>query len=303
MTKYKNMLLLLLTATIWGVAFVFQSKGADVMKPFAFNFIRFLIGGVTLTVVLLIRKPFIRKSNEQKRSSKTLLIGGISCGVAMFVATNFQQFGIQYTSAGKAGFITAFYIIFVPILGLFFKKKSHILMWVAVAIAIVGLYFLCINEELTLGVGDILVFCCALTFSGHILVVDHFSPLCDGVKMSCIQFYVCGILSGISMLFFEPSTMQQSLSALASWGAWQALLYTGVCSSGIAYTLQIVGQKGLNPTIASLIMSLESVIAAIAASIIIGQLMSTREIIGAVLMFGAIVLAQLPPDLLKRRKC
>ena len=219
---------------------------------------------------------------------QALADSGVCCGVCLFAASNFQQFGIRYTTVGKAGFITACYIVIVPVIGIFLKKACGRLLWVSVAMAVVGLYFLCMTESLTVGKGDFLVFICALLFSLHILVIDYFSPRTDGVKMSCIQFFVCGILSGIAMLFTEEPHLADIFAA------WIPILYAGIMSCGVAYTLQIVGQKGMNPTVASLILSLESCISVLAGWAILGQKLSVRELSGCLIMFGAIILAQLP---------
>ncbi len=298
----KNSLILLLTATIWGIAFVAQSEGGDAVGAFTFNSTRSLIGSLVLIPVIFLLNKINPKDNEDESGvssensssgnifsrNRTLILGGISCGICFFLASNFQQLGIQYTSVGKAGFITACYIVIVPILGLFMKKKCSPFIWAAVAMALVGLYLLCITDGFSIGKGDILVLICAVLFSLHILIIDYFSPKVDGVKMSCIQFFICGVLSAIPALIFE----HPQLSAFQ--GAWGAILYAGVMSCGVAYTLQIVGQKNMDPTVASLILSLESCISVLAGWIILGQKLSMREIIGCVVMFTAIVLAQLP---------
>ena len=290
----KNSLLLLLTATIWGVAFVAQSVSMDYIGGFTFNAIRNIIGAITLVPVILIfskQDPAAEQNPaDRQQARKTLITGGICCGILLCLASNFQQFGIKYTTVGKAGFITACYIIIVPIIGIFLKKKCSPFIWIAVLLSLGGLYLLCISpgEGFSIGKGDTLVLICAVLFSFHILTVDHFSPLVDGVKMSCIQFLVCGILSGIPALIFENPNITNILQA------WIPILYAGILSCGVAYTLQIVGQKGMNPTVASLIMSLESCISVIAGWLILGQNLSGREIFGCVLMFGAIMLAQLP---------
>lgn len=290
----KNSLLLLLTATIWGVAFVAQSVSMDYIGGFTFNAIRNIIGAITLVPVILIfnkQDPAADQSPaDRQKARKTLITGGICCGILLCLASNFQQFGIKYTTVGKAGFITACYIIIVPIIGIFLKKKCSPFIWIAVLLSLGGLYLLCISpgEGFSIGKGDTLVLICAVLFSFHILTVDHFSPLVDGVKMSCIQFLVCGILSGIPALIFENPNITNILQA------WMPILYAGILSCGVAYTLQIVGQKGMNPTVASLIMSLESCISVIAGWLILGQNLSSREIFGCVLMFVAIMLAQLP---------
>ena len=219
---------------------------------------------------------------------RTLWLGGVCCGVMLCVASCFQQIGIMYTTVGKAGFITAFYIIIVPLLGLLFGKRCGLFVWIGVLLALVGLYFLCITESLTVEFGDFLIFVCAILFSIHILIIDFFTLRADGVKMSCIQFFVCGGLCAIPMLLFESPDLSQLFAA------WKPILYAGVLSSGVAYTLQIVGQKGMNPTVASLILSLESVVSVLAGLILLNQHLSTRETVGCVFMFCAIVLAQLP---------
>lgn len=291
MNQKKNLFLLLLTAMIWGTAFVAQSVGMDHIGPFTFNAARSLVAGVALLPVLAIfgRTKSPEQRQQERSSRKTLLLGGISCGLALGVASSLQQLGLQFTTVGKAGFITALYIVIVPILGLFFHKKVGGKLWISVAIAIVGLYLLCMSGSLRLEKGDFLVLLCAVCFSVHIMVIDHFSPKVDGVQMSCIQFFAAGLFSAVCMLAVEgvPDLHAVGIS-------WKPILYAGVLSSGVGYTLQIIGQKGVNPTVASLVLSLESVISVLAGWIILGQSMSGREVLGCVLMFGAILLAQLP---------
>lgn len=294
----KNSLLLLLAAVIWGIAFVAQSVGMDYVGGFTFNAVRSLIGSAVLVPLILIPGQKISDNSEiseaaasttsgiQKR--KDLIIGGISCGICLCLASNFQQFGIKYTTVGKAGFITACYIVIVPIIGLFLGKKCSKFIWAAVAMALIGLYLLCITDGFSIGKGDLLVLVCAFLFSIHILVIDHFSPKADGVKLSCIQFLTCGILSAIPALILEHPQVSSILAA------WQPILYAGVMSCGVAYTLQVIGQKNMNPTVASLILSMESCISVLAGWIILGQQLSTKEILGCVIMFAAIILAQLP---------
>lgn len=289
--KLKNALLLLLTATIWGVSFVAQSVGMEYVEPFTFNGIRSIIGGVVLLPVIALfgKKEEGLSPARRKQERKTLITGGIACGAMLCAASNFQQFGVKYTTVGKAGFITACYIILVPILGLFLKKKCSPMIWGAVAMSVAGLYLLCMEGDgFSISKGDSLVLICAVLFSLHILVIDYYSPMADGVKLSCIQFFVCGILSLGMMALFEKPVMANIFAA------WAPILYAGVMSCGVAYTLQIVGQKGVNPTIASLILSLESSISVLAGWLILGQKLSGRQITGCVIMFGAIVLAQIP---------
>lgn len=307
----KNSLCLLLAATIWGIAFVAQSVGMEYVGPFTFNGVRSLIGAAVLVpVIFILNQSKKTGSNSSSNAvstasgssssatqntvtaspynSRDLWLGGIACGVALFAASNFQQFGIQYTTVGKAGFITACYIVIVPIIGLFLGKKCSPFIWAAVVMALVGLYLLCITDGFSIGLGDVLVLICAVLFSLHILVIDHFSPKADGVKLSCIQFLVCGILSTILALILEHPQISSILTA------WLPILYAGVMSCGVAYTLQIVGQKNVNPTVASLILSLESCISVLAGWVILGQKLSAKELIGCVIMFAAIILAQLP---------
>lgn len=294
--KTKNALILVLTAFIWGTAFVAQSVGMDYLEPFTFNGVRSLIGGAALLPCIAILQKMNRKdgvgkepgSGDVRRERKDMVFGGIACGLLLFAASSLQQIGIQFTTAGKAGFITACYIVIVPVLGIFLKKKIGWKVWAAVAIALAGLYFLCMTEKFTVGKGDVLIFACALVFSLHILVIDYFSPKVDGVKMSCIQFFVCGIASLPFMFLLETPKIGAMLNG------WLPLLYAGVMSCGVGYTLQIIGQKDMNPAIASLILSLESCFSVLAGWIVLGERLSARESIGCVLMFAAIILAQIP---------
>lgn len=299
--KVRNSILLVITAFIWGVAFVAQSAGGDAVGPYTFNCIRFLIGGtVLLPVILLLDKLKLSgRKPVTKSEKKTLLLAGVSCGVILAASSLVQQLGLYYgTTAGKAGFLTACYILIVPVLGLFLKKKCGINVWIGVILALVGLYLLCMNDSFSLDFSDTLVLLCAFSFSFHILIIDHFSPLVDGVRMSCIQFFVAGIVCAIPMFFVEMGHSVTGIvnwaPALASWDAWLPILYAGVMSCGIAYTLQIVGQEGLNPTTASLLMSLESVFSVLAGWMILGEKMSAKELVGCGLLFIAIILAQIP---------
>ena len=291
----KNVTMLLLTAFIWGVAFVAQSVGMNYIEPFTFNCVRSVIGGIVLIPCIMFLDHLKQKEEGTKEKhsmsdseKKTLLVGGICCGIALCVASNLQQFGVKYTTVGKAGFITALYIVLVPIFGIFLKKKAGIKIWISVAIFVAGLYLLCMTEKLTISKGDCLVLLCAVVFSIHILVIDYFSPKVDGVRMSCIQFLVTGILSAVPMMLFEKPQISAIIAAAVP------VLYAGVMSCGVAYTLQIIAQKDADPTVASLILSLESVFSVLAGWVILGQVLSVREILGCVLMFAAIILAQLP---------
>ncbi len=290
--KIRNAVLLAVAALIWGIAFVAQSVAMDYIGPFTYNGIRSLIGGIVLIPVILISDANKKKRGEYvklgKKEKKNLIVGGVLCGICICVASNLQQAGIVGTDAGKAGFITALYIVIVPILGIFFKRKVSPVIWACVAVATAGMYFLCVSDKMSLSSSDLLVLMCAVAFSIHILVIDHYSPLADGVKLSCIQFFVCGIITSILMFIFEKPDINAILSA------YIPILYAGVLSCGVAYTLQIVGQKGLNPTVASLILSVESVFSVFAGWVILGQTLTGREIFGCALMFAAIIFAQLP---------
>lgn len=286
----KGNIILILTAFIWGTAFVAQSVGMDYVGPFTFITSRYIIGGIFLIPCIFLLDKLNRNNNKNAYdgNKKTLYIGGCSCGIVLFVASSFQQIGMQYTTVGKSGFITALYIIIVPILGLLFKKKVQKRVWFSVIIALIGLYLLCMKENFEISRGDFLILMCALCFSIHILVIDKFSPLVDGVRMSCIQFFVAGILGVIPMFIFE----KPELSSLIQ--AYSPILYAGVMSSGVAYTLQIIGQKYTSPVMATLIMSLESVFAALSGWLILGEILSVKELIGCILVFSAIIIAQLP---------
>lgn len=287
--QMRNSLLLLLTAFIWGAAFVAQSVGGEAVGCFTFNGVRSLIGALVLLPVIWLMDAKKKEELKEKEDQKTLITGGICCGVMLCIASNFQQFGISFTTVGKAGFITAMYILIVPILGLFMKKKPGLQVWLGVVLAVMGLYLLCMtSESFSLSKGDFLVLICAGFFSLHILIIDYFSPKVDGVRMSCIQFLVCGILSMVMAFIFETPEFSAILSG------WLPILYAGVLSCGVAYTLQIVGQKNMDPTVASLILSLESVFSVLAGWLILDQTLSLRELFGCVLMFLAIILAQLP---------
>ena len=291
----KSTIMLFLTALIWGMAFVAQSVGMNYIEPFTFTCIRSIIGGfVLIPCIWFLNRLNGKKADASKRAEapgekKILLTGGVCCGLALGIASNLQQFGVKYTTVGKAGFITALYIVLVPICGIFLKKKVGKRVWISVAVAVVGLYLLCITEKLSIGTGDLLVLLCAFVFTIHILVIDYFSPkVSDPVKLSCIQFCTAGIISAVPMWMFETPTLSNIIAAAGP------LLYAGVMSSGVAYTLQVVAQKDADPTVASLILSLESVFSMLAGWFILGQALSAKEFAGCALMFGAIILAQLP---------
>lgn len=297
--ELKHSLILLFASTIWGMAFVAQSKGGEYLAPYTFNGIRFLIGALTLLPVILFRE---KKVTRQKTEDKKLLWkAGIICGIVLAIASNFQQLGLSFgTSAGKAGFLTTTYIIFVPLLNfILFREKIGIKIWIGVLITLVGLYLLCINEGFSLELSDLLIFGSAVSYGGQILAVDKFANGVDPIKLSAIQFLVCGLLSSVIMIFVEtiPMGFANWLQAFNNIYAWIPLLYAAVLSSGVGFTLQVIGQKGLDPTIASLLMSLESVFAVLSGWFILKQVLSSREILGCILVFIAVVIAQLPSRL------
>lgn len=291
--KIRNSILLLLTAVIWGTAFVAQSVGMDYIGPFTFNAARFLIGGTVLIPLIVYRSkknPLLKNQTleEKRKNQKTAWIGGVCCGIALCGASLLQQMGIQHTTVGKAGFITTLYIIIVPLIELFFGKKIAKKIWLGAVMAVIGLYLLCINENFSIGKGDFLILVCAILFAIHILIIDHFSPKADGVVLSAIQFFVSGFISVIGAILVENPNPAAMLDAIVP------ILYAGVMSCGVAYTLQVIGQKNISPTVASMILSLESVIFVLAGWIILGEALSAKEIVGCVIVFMAVVLVQLP---------
>ena len=283
----------ILAAFIWGTAFVAQDMCADAIDAFTFNAVRSYIAVVVLLIIIFISDRLkkdtpVLTAAEKKRSRRDLLVGGLCCGTALAVASNFQQAGmVAGTDSGKAGFLTALYVVLVPLFGLFFKRKVNLSTWIAVVLSVVALYLLCIKGEFSLAPGDLLILVCAVCFAVHILVIDHFTAFCDGVKLSCIQFLFAGIISAICMFIFE------TVDFAAIWSCIMPLLYVGIFSCGVGYTLQILAQKDSNPTVVTILLSLESVFAVIAGAIILKQQMSVREYIGCVVMFAAVILAQI----------
>lgn len=295
-TSPKHALLLLLAAFVWGTTFVAQDAAADTIEPFTFLFSRSIIACLFLSLVIRIfdKKGIVTKKPSNPSEKKYLLTGGILCGCVLCFASYMQQAGMAYTTAGKAGFITALYIIFVPIAGIFFKKYPSPLLILSVILAVIGFYFLCLTESFSLSPGDARVLICSFAFTGHILVIDHFSPKVDGIRLSLLQFLVVSLLSFILMLLFEHP--DPALILRCSF----PILYAGIMSSGIGYTCQILGQEKVNPTIACLLMSLESVFSVLSSWLILGENMSSREILGCILVFAGVILAQLPSPFPKK---
>ena len=298
----KGSLILLLAAIIWGLAFVAQDKASLYIEPFTVNAMRSYVGGLALIPVAAVmskrkKVPLIPKD---KNDRKRLMLTGIACGTLLCIAANFQQFGIaaypvEAAASARSGFLTAMYILFVPIVGIFLKKKPGITVFIAVIIAVIGLYLLCFSGGIgSFYGGDLIVLTCAVAFTFHILCIDTLGQRVDGVKLSCVQFFTCGILSTILMFCFENPSIENVLKAGVP------LLYLGIMSSGVAYTLQIIGQQQCeNPTIASIVMSFESVFAALGGALF-GDVLTKKEILGCAVMFAAIIISQLPSPKLKK---
>lgn len=295
--KTRANLLLLLTAMIWGCAFAAQDVAADVLQPMSFNGSRMLLAALALVPLCWFSDRRAIRTGQgmawkqmDKQQRKTLLTGGICCGVMLALGSIFQQLGISLgTGAGKAGFITALYIVLVPLAGLlFFRKKLGKLVWIAVALSVAGLYLLCMTGSLTIEPGDGMLIICAACYCGHILVVDSFSRRTECIKMSCIQFAVTTIICFTGAFLFENPTWEAVRTCAVP------IIYAGVFSGGVGYTLQILAQRDAEPAVASLLMSLESVFAVLAGWVILGDALSLRELLGCMMMMGGIVLAQLP---------
>ena len=301
--------LLVLTALVWGVGFVAQSAGSKHVAPFTFSAVRFFISAIVLLFVVIIKRrfaaPVVFTAEEKKKAKKTLIISGIITGFFLCLGTNLQQIGITLgASAGKAGFLTATYIIIVPILALIiFRKKCAFNVWIGVVISLFGLYLLCMKENFSFEIYDMILLCCALSFSFQILFIDRYISRVDALEMSCVEFFVCGVLSAVPMLFTETfGDFNAWVNTLTTSDAWLPILYAALISGGFGFTLQAVVQKNVAPARASLIMCFESVFGALAGWIILGQVMSAKEIIGSVLMFIAIVISQLEFNMKKAEK-
>lgn len=286
-----------LAALIWGTAFVAQSVCSDKVPPFAFNALRSFIAVILLSLVARLFDENSRKRGRavSKVNWKKLACGGTVCGICLAIAANLQQAGIADTAAGKAGFLTALYVVLVPILALLLKKRASFQVWIGVFIAAAGLYFLCIKqgERFTLRTSDILLLLCALFFACQVLAVDYYVRFVDGVKLSCAQFLIAGVISAVLSFCFE--TVDWSAVVRCVW----PILYVGVFSSGVAYTLQILAQEGSDPTVVTVLLSLESVFSVLAGAILLHDRLTGREYLGCVLMFIAVILAQIP---IRRKK-
>lgn len=293
-----GMLMLTLCAFIWGTAFIAQSVGGEYAEPLTFNCARSFLATIFLFLCCLLfdklsGKPFrVLGTDEPLRRDRTIK-GGIICGIALTLASFMQQLGIMYTTVGKSGFITALYIVLVPFLSYaIYRTRITLVQCISVGIAAVGMYFICINESFSINKGDFYTLICAICFAAQIIAVDKVIANLDGVRLSLVQFATCTVLNGVLMFIFESPSLTNVLLG------WVPIAYAGIMSSGVAYTLQIVGQKHCNPVLACMIMSLESAFALLSGWLLLGQAMSSREIFGCVLVFAAIMLAQIPTEML-----
>ena len=296
--------MLLTAAVIWGTTFVAQSEGMDYMGPLTYQALRSVLGGLFLVPLILIKDLLQKKtgtySSPAKEAKKKTLLVGVLCGVIMTIAALLQQYGIALGTTGdKAGFITALYIVLVPVFGMFLKKKIHPLVWASVALAVLGLYFLCIQSNFTVLPCDLITLGCAIVFALHIITIDNLAADLDGIRISCIQFFTSAVISGIAMFIFESPSISSIMSG------WVTIVYAGILSSGVAYTLQILGQQRTEPCVASILMSMESLFAVVGTIVFTAatgavQLPTLREWLGCALMFTAIILTQLP-DFVKKR--
>ena len=300
----KTIVFPLLAALIWGIAFVAQSVSADFVGAFTFNAARSTVAAVVLALGLWVYGRFRKRKAAppsqsvdpacRKKARKALLLGGLCCGAVLFIASNLQQLGMSDTAAGKAGFITSLYIVIVPILGIFLHKRVTPGQWISVLIAVIGLYFLCIRGTITIAASDFFIFLSAVMFAVHILVIDRATQGVDPVQLSCVQFCTVAVLSWIAALIWEHPTWAQLEPCLLE------ILYVGVFSSGVAYTLQIIAQKDANPVTLSLLLSLESVFSTLSGAVLLQERLAGQEYLGCALMLIAVVLAQLPEK--KKRK-
>ncbi len=289
--KFRSVFFLGLTSIIWGLAFVFQSTGMDHVGPYTYNFGRGLLAGISLLILILVRPKSMKEDHEVDK--KLTIKGGIVIGLCLAVGQNLQQLGIVCTDVGKAGFLTTLYIVFIPLLYLFFGKKPDRKVFICVLLAAVGLYFISIKEGFVIEKGDILLILGAIGYAVHLMVIAHYSPKTDNVMLSCIQFFVYSIISLIIALFTEDVTLS------GMWDARISLLYTGVLSSAVGYTISIVALKDFDATIGSLILSLESIVAAIAGAAVLHQFLTPRETFGCAIVFLATVLAQVDTSKIK----
>ncbi|WP_421224081.1 DMT family transporter [Aeromonas enteropelogenes] len=281
----RSNLMLLMAATIWGMGFVAQRLGMDHMGPYTFNGLRFLLGAFSLLPLLWWLKA--RQPTIAQGSHRQLLVGGMLAGLVLFCAASLQQVGLLYTTAAKAGFITGLYIILVPVLGLLLHHKTGANTWVGALIAVAGLYVLSVTDDFTIGFGDLLQVIGALFWAIHLLVLDHYARRVAPIRLAGVQFVVCGLLSLATAFVIETPTLGGALAG------WQALLYAGVVSVGVGYTLQVLGQRGAHPAHAAIILSLETVFAAVGGVLLLGETLDERAVAGCSLMLAGMLVSQI----------
>ena len=282
--------LLLLTATIWGFAFVAQRVGMDYIGPFTYNAIRFAIGSLSLLPLIILlqkRQPVTDSEHKSQSTKKTVLLGGILAGGTLFIGASLQQAGLVYTTAGKAGFITGLYVVIVPLLGLFWRQRPRIGTWMGAVLAAIGLYFLSINEEFSISLGDLLVLLSAFFWAGHVLLIGWLAPRTNSLKLASAQFAICALLSLLTALAIETITIA------SIWEAIIPILYGGIGSVGIAYTLQVIAQRDAHPAHSAIILSLEGLFAAIGGWLLLGELLSMRSLLGCALMLAGMLFSEL----------
>lgn len=293
-------LLLLFISAVWGGSFVAQTKGGDITGPLSYGFLRFLVAGIAiLPLIKLIDKNsgIKNSSNTTKKNKKDLFIGGILCGIFLAGTSAFQQLGLSMgTSSGKAGFLTACNVIFVPIIGVFFKNKVKFNVWLGVAVTVIGLYFLCISGDMSVQISDILVLICSVMNASRIIAVDRYMNKADTAKLACVQFFSASVILFVLSLIFEVDNISVWLSTINQSTVWLSLLYTGVLAGALAFTVQIVAQKQINPTVSSILMSTESVFAVLAGALIMKDRLTVRELIGCAMVFAALIVSQLSFD-------
>lgn len=301
MKKFWGSMAMLTATVLWGVAFSAQSSGMKFVEPMIFTSLRSLVGVLSLIVVIMVfdlcteKRLTVWGSAKSKAGQRELLLGGLWCGLVISAASVCQQYGLKYTTAGKTGFLTALYIVFVPLLGIFLGRKTTPVLWLAVGLALGGSYLLCGGIG-NVGKGEWFVIACAVLYSVHIMVIDRYAAKCDCIRLSCLQFMVATVMTALaSRLSGEPWVLEKITAALPFW------VFCGVGSSAIAFTLQMVSQKYLHPVTATLLMSLESVFAVLGGWLCLKEILSARELAGCAVIFAAIILSQLPPELFKKR--
>jgi drug/metabolite transporter (DMT)-like permease len=294
--KIKSDVVLLIAALIWGFAFIAQRVGMDYTGPFTYNGVRFALGVLVLLPFIFNRRKSVSEAQKIRRDTKKLIVGSVITGLFLFAGVSLQQLGLVTTTAGKAGFLTGLYVVFVPLVGIFFRHKTDLYSWLGVALSLAGLYFLCITNGFSIAHGDLLVLACAVVFSGHVLMISWLSPLMDSYKLAAIQFSICALMSLLFALFLEKPAINQILEAAIPIG------YGGFFSVGIAYTLQVVAQKTAHPVHASIILSMEAVFAALGGWLLLNEHLTNRSLLGCLLMFAGMIVVNISPGKKKELK-